>query len=365
MTVPRNCGRFFLFFPLFLSVTCFVFEASAGKLSALRDKTRGSNTTSKTKPTASAPRSSSSNDDDSDSDVGSKVIGTLASVVGEVRREKKTESSSPRPQSRPRPSRQRDRRPTRSHRRSHHPRGLFMQLNSSPRVPTTIIEEHHYHVPPEPILVAPNAPEPICYEPVEYIQPTTTLAQPVVPEPTIICEEVAPPILVEEIGDTLNPWYGRFDIDYAAEDEDVSRMGFGLLVGVSGGVGLDAGMRLFRERDVDFRDHLWFGDFNVTYEILPAEWIRTRAGIGVNFLADRIGGEAGFNMTVGSDLLMGPVTLSGEVDFGTLGDADLFHGRATLGLRQGDHAEWFAGYDHLDVGGVEMGGVVAGIRFRW
>ena len=56
---------------------------------------------------------------------------------------------------------------------------------------------------------------------------------------------------------------------------------------------------------------------------------------------------------------------SGALDFGTLGDADLFHGSATIGIMQTGHLEWFAGYNHLDVGGVRIRGVVGGMRFRF
>jgi hypothetical protein len=36
-----------------------------------------------------------------------------------------------------------------------------------------------------------------------------------------------------------------------------------------------------------------------------------------------------------------------------------------MGIMQGEHLEWFAGYDHLDIGGVQFRGVLAGLRFRF
>ena len=57
--------------------------------------------------------------------------------------------------------------------------------------------------------------------------------------------------------------------------------------------------------------------------------------------------------------------LTGEVDYGAIGDADLFHARATVGYGLSDHLEWFAGYDQLNVGSVVIDGLVTGIRFRF
>ena len=162
----------------------------------------------------------------------------------------------------------------------------------------------------------------------------------------------------------LNPFQVRFEIDYATDEVDLDRAGFGLLVNATGGLGIDTGARLFRERGADFRDHMWIGDFNVVYEIFPTEFLRTRAGIGVNWLSDQYGGESGLNLTLGADLFAGPVVFSGEVDLGTLGDSDLSHSRATVGLRA-EYTEWFAGYDHLNIGGVEISGFVAGVRVRF
>jgi hypothetical protein len=163
----------------------------------------------------------------------------------------------------------------------------------------------------------------------------------------------------------LPPWHARFGIDYASDVDDVSRFGFDLLANATAGLGIDSGVRLFREQGDDFRDQLWIGDLNLVYELMPTEWIRPRAGIGFNWLADSYGAEAGLNLTVGADLLAGPLVITGEGDFGTLGDADLIHARVTAGWRQNQSLEWFAGYDHLDIGGVPIRGLVGGLRFRF
>ena len=56
-----------------------------------------------------------------------------------------------------------------------------------------------------------------------------------------------------------------------------------------------------------------------------------------------------------------PFITSLEADAGTLGQASLFHLRATQGInwRAG---EAYLGYDYLDIGNFQLGGLVAGVR---
>lgn len=223
-----------------------------------------------------------------------------------------------------------------------------------------MIEEHHYYAPPA--VVAPY-PRPIPeLSPSFGVDPTATYT--IIDEP-VNDLPVAEPIVKCRRTEWIDPWYVRFGMDYATDIDDVSRFGFDLLANATGGLGVDTGARLFREKGQGYRDHLWIGDFNIVYELMPTDWLRPRAGIGLNWLADRYGAEAGLNLTCGADVLFGPVTLASDFDFGTLGSADLIHWRATAGLMQNDALEWFAGYDHLDIGGVEIRGVVAGLRVRF
>jgi|GEM_PF-5433160 len=359
-------------------------NASAGKLSSVRSKT------SKSKPQRREPAAnsnSSSDDDDSsdreerrerkrnrDSSSLSVSLGKLASVRTQTRRERPR-----RPSSRPTPPRHQNRPPRRRPARSGWTSpgfgiGFGSGFNFDSCAPT-IVEEHHYYgspadfgvpdtwivtdpvptlppvMPAESVVRAQIVEEPI-YEP---------LCEPIACEPDSICEEVT---LVED-GWLLDPFQVRFEIDYAGDEADVSRMGFGLLLNATKGLGIDTGARLFRERGADLRDHMWVGDFNVTYEFLATNVIRTRAGIGLNFLSDAYGGDAGLNLTVGSDLFLGPITFTGEADLGTIGDTDLFHGRVSAAFRCSDHLESFVGYDHLDIGGVKFAGLLAGVRFRY
>lgn len=244
------------------------------------------------------------------------------------------------------------------------PFGLHLGISSF--APATIVEQHHYYVPTETVHVMPVEPG-VIYSEQPYIVPDTYQA-PVMPsDSSVVATHPSSEVILSEPDVTAwnPPFQLRFEIDYAGDEADVNRAGFGLLANVTGGFGIEAGARKFWERDGDDRDHMWIGDFNIVHELLPTRYVRTRAGVGFNWLSDSWGGEAGLNLTLGTELFAGPIVFSGEADLGTIGDAELFHGRLTASIRRGDHMDWFAGYDFLAIGGVEVRGVVAGIRFRF
>ncbi len=165
----------------------------------------------------------------------------------------------------------------------------------------------------------------------------------------------------------LKPWNVRLGIEYVGDtDDNLFQFGFDFLANATAGFGVDTDIRMLREHGVDFRDHLWLGDVNIVYELFPSEYVRPRVGIGVNWLADSYGSEAGLNLTVGADVqLLSRLSLTGEADFGTLGDSDFFHANATVGLQQSENVEWYAGYDYIDIGGLEIASIVGGLRFRF
>lgn len=355
-----------LFLTLSISAT-----AAGGKLGALRGAASGQSAPKQTDNSKPSAAPSPSEKYDEPKHETASTVAKLASVVSEVRKKgprpsaktsRGTQTNSGRPHRNHPPSR-----PQRS------PLGFgHVRISSGPSCLPTIIEEHHYYA-PEPVIV--DVPH---YAPGPIKQPSEICPAPVglslmAPVEDVV-EAASPPceVLVEngfasenDSLELLPPWHIRIGIDYASDVDDVSRMGFDLLANATAGLGVDTGLRLFREQGADFRDHLWIGDFNIVYELVPTEWIRPRVGAGINWLADGYGAEAGLNLTFGADLLLGPLTMTGEADFGTLGDADLIHGRLTAGLRQGHNVEWFAGYDYVDIGGVEIQGMVGGLRFRF
>ena len=59
---------------------------------------------------------------------------------------------------------------------------------------------------------------------------------------------------------------------------------------------------------------------------------------------------------------MKPFVASLSVEGGTVEDAGLFRARGTIGVNW-RHFEGFIGYDYLNIGGVDLQGPLAGLRF--
>lgn len=112
-------------------------------------------------------------------------------------------------------------------------------------------------------------------------------------------------------------------------------------------------------------DDLWHGDFNFTYRFAQNELWQFRAGLGVNWLSDRFGAEAGFNTTYGVEWFpRDPIIVSGLIDWGRLGSSSLFHFRSTIGAT---HNGWgvFTGFDYLKIGDAEIPAWINGIEYRF
>ena len=196
------------------------------------------------------------------------------------------------------------------------------------------------------------------YEPAPLI-----LAQSPTPPPDLI---PGPPVVVDSIGDCYFAcWKGRITAFFGTDFDGLSQGTLGLLLQRPGGFGIDTSVNMFRESGMSFRDHLWIGDFNVVYEVINTGNFRARLGGGLNWLGDHYGGEAGGNLTMSADWQLNhDWVLTGEVDLGSLGDTDLFHGQLSIG-RQIGQAEWTFGYDYYDIGGTSLNGVFTGLRFRF
>ena len=112
-------------------------------------------------------------------------------------------------------------------------------------------------------------------------------------------------------------------------------------------------------------DHLSNGDFNLTYRFAQSPKWQFRAGLGVNWLADSIGRDAGINTTYGCEWFpTDPIVVSNMIDWGRLGKSGLFHYRGTVGVtRKG----WgiFTGYDYLNVGDSKIQSWINGIEYRF
>lgn len=203
------------------------------------------------------------------------------------------------------------------------------------------------------------------YEPVpvlHYVPPVTD-SKVVAAEPVVIQQQ--PVIAAPTFESYFSRWGGRVTAFYGNEFDDLSHGSLAVLFQSPGFLGLDASVSMFRESAGTFRDHLWVGDVNVVYEAINTDDFRARLGVGINWLGDYYGGDAGANLTFGIDWQIHPDwVVTGETDFGNLGDTDLLHAQLSIG-RQFENAEWSTGYDYYDIGGATIGGVFTGLRFRF
>ena len=196
---------------------------------------------------------------------------------------------------------------------------------------------------------------------------TPTVVQPIITAPESFEVSATPendPCLGDSYFCSLNDWFSRVTVQGGSDFDGLGQGGIGLLLQPTNSLGLEAAATLFRESGTEFRDHLWLGDVNLLFEPVSGD-VRLRFGIGLNWLGDTFGGEAGFNLTAGTDIqLTNRWVLTGEIDYGTLGDSDLLHTQVTLGAVFGNR-EVFAGYNYYDIGGAELDGVIFGLRFRF
>ncbi len=165
------------------------------------------------------------------------------------------------------------------------------------------------------------------------------------------------------LADEHYSWLLRACAEYADDFDDMSRIGGQVLLDSASRWGLDAEFNRWREDlTLNRHDSLWTGDFNVVCRFAQSPRVQMRTGIGFNWLSDTEGSEFGFNFTYGGDWFpRDPWIVSAEIDWGEVGNATLFHGRATLGV-QFHRFEIYTGYDYYDVGNTQIDGVVSGLR---
>ncbi len=195
------------------------------------------------------------------------------------------------------------------------------------------------------------------------ILPTTVEHEVIVDEPII---QPSPIVVDNAIG---RDWFydtpSRFWATIGSDFDGITTGGIGVNFQSPGSIGLDGSIMTLRESTENYRDHLWIGDVNLLYEVLATEHVRGRIGVGVNWLNDAWGSEAGFNLTAGLDVrLTSRLLLQTEGDAGSLGDADYFHGRVNLATRL-DSCELLLGVDHFNIGGTELNIAFTGIQFRF
>jgi hypothetical protein len=160
------------------------------------------------------------------------------------------------------------------------------------------------------------------------------------------------------------PWSTRVRGEYGESFDDTSFVAGHLLLETTSRFGgdLDVNYR-WETTGAGARDTLWTGDMNLLYRFAQSEHWQFRAGGGVNWIADPVGDDWGYNFTYSCDWFPhAPWVLSAELDWGEVGHAHLVHVRATIGC-QFHGAEIYAGYDYFDLGPIPLGGMVGGVQF--
>jgi len=220
--------------------------------------------------------------------------------------------------------------------------------------PVYVVDHHVASVAPAPVIA--TTPQPM----------HETVADPTVqPQPTTP--------LQPSVGETFfaNPpnfdWAARLSALGGTDFANITHGSLALLIQPRGELGIDTSVTMLRESDMNVRDHLYLGDLNLTFEpAVASDRFRLRIGAGVNWLGDSYGGDAGFNMTGGLDWKLSERWLiTGEVDFGTIGDTDLIHAQVSLGRALSEQTELTFGYNYHDIGGITIGSAFTGLRFRF
>ena len=160
-------------------------------------------------------------------------------------------------------------------------------------------------------------------------------------------------------------WSGRFLAESGTDFDGLQKQGGRLRLETSSRFGLDTEWNYRREELTSGHNRLWNGDANLIYRFAQSRRGAFYTGLGVNWLNDRGSGKAGFNFTYGADFYPArPWVLSGSIDWGTLGHATLFHGRATVGVMY-KRVEVFTGYDYFKLDNVALPSAVAGLQIHF
>lgn len=167
-------------------------------------------------------------------------------------------------------------------------------------------------------------------------------------------------------GGLAKHWLGKLQVELADASGRVDRTGIAFLLEGDHGFGFDFDWNSYTEQlPGGGHDELNLGRLNLLYRIVETDRALVRAGVGVGWLDDQHGTDAGLNLTLQSDLLLSRNWVgSAELDFGTLGDAQTLHAAGTVGRRFG-RCEVYGGYDYRRVGAVDLQGPTVGLRVWW
>ncbi|TWT58763.1 hypothetical protein KOR42_21490 [Thalassoglobus neptunius] len=167
-------------------------------------------------------------------------------------------------------------------------------------------------------------------------------------------------LLINPESPMVKPFALQLTSEYASDFSGLERVGSRIQLDTSSRFGVDSEWNYWNETTPHGNDTLWNGDFNVTYRFAQSETIQMYSGLGLNWLSGDQS-DAGVNFTYGIDMFPGePFVIRGVIDAGTIGDADLYHAKASLGWIY-KHFEISTGYDFLHIGDTNLQGITCGL----
>jgi hypothetical protein len=159
-------------------------------------------------------------------------------------------------------------------------------------------------------------------------------------------------------------WYSvRAAAEVGNDFDGLTRVGLRLFLDTDTRFGIKTDWDYYSERlSCGCRDELWVGDVTATFRFVQNERIVMHTGFGGRFLLDHGEDRGGINFLYGFDAFpVRPWHVFGSVEVGTLSAATVWRVRGGVGANW-THAELFAGYDYLEIGGTALQGPFVGLR---
>lgn len=158
-------------------------------------------------------------------------------------------------------------------------------------------------------------------------------------------------------------WSARAWFEYGDDYDSLHRWAGRFLVEGCHNWGVDGRWNVYTERiSPGVTDNLNIGDANVFFRLGESAHVQARLGLGMNWLADAGSTDLGWNSTLKIDVYPArPVVISGGLDYGSLGGAEMFHGEISVGVIW-NRFEIFGGYDYRKIDSTELEGPMFGAR---
>ncbi|MFO0815909.1 MAG: hypothetical protein U0796_22040 [Gemmatales bacterium] len=168
-------------------------------------------------------------------------------------------------------------------------------------------------------------------------------------------------------GETPDTWNRlmsyRVSVENGNDFMGLNRVGIQFLADTMLRLGIGGSVNFYEEkRDNLPPDQLTIGDVNVLFRFAQSQHWQWRTGLGFRWMHDHTQTDYGFNFVYGFEWFPHePLTLGMQFEAGTLGNTGVIRCTSRMGFNW-KHAEIYAGYDYLQIGGTELHGPMIGLR---